>query len=117
MDTRPSPQHNAFLIDPGVNASRTIPILSPPVLHPSSSSTTTTTSADSLDPTSAPQVMPPPARTSPESDSNAPLDPAHSERRGSTSLNEPNAAAAAAAAGGGQQPKVVQTAFIHKLYK
>jgi hypothetical protein len=31
------------------------------------------------------------------------------------SLAGPNAAAAAAA--GAQQPKVVQTAFIHKLYK
>jgi len=37
------------------------------------------------------------------------------DQLGTGHLAGPNAAAAAAA--GAQQPKVVQTAFIHKLYK
>lgn len=60
--------------------------------------------------------MAPPSRTSPDNDTNG---TDHNMGQGpmdqSGSLAGPNAAAAAAA--GAQQPKVVQTAFIHKLYK
>lgn len=66
-------------------------------------------------------MMAPPSRTSPDNETNG----VHDQHMGmgmgdqpnTGSLAGPNAAAAAAAAGGGQQPKVVQTAFIHKLYK
>jgi hypothetical protein len=58
----------------------------------------------------------PPARTSPDSETNGIYDQMIiGDQLNSNSLSEPNAAAAAAA--GAQQPKVVQTAFIHKLYK
>lgn len=60
--------------------------------------------------------MAPPSRTSPENETNGVHDQmAVGDQPNSGSLAGPNAAAAAAA--GGQQPKVVQTAFIHKLYK
>lgn len=61
-------------------------------------------------------IMAPPTRTSEDSEANGVHeqlglgDPPNSGGQAG-----PNAAAAAAA--GGQQPKVVQTAFIHKLYK
>ena len=60
--------------------------------------------------------MGPPSRTSPDGDTNGSHDhlgPGPMDQSGS--MAGPNAAAAAAA--GAQQPKVVQTAFIHKLYK
>lgn len=63
-------------------------------------------------------MMAPPARTSPDHDTNGIQDQQHmgmGDQPSSGSLAGPNAAAAAAA--GAQQPKVVQTAFIHKLYK
>ena len=61
-------------------------------------------------------MMAPPSRTSPENEANGIHEPAGlGDQPSSGSLAGPNAAAAAAA--GGQQPKVVQTAFIHKLYK
>lgn len=63
-----------------------------------------------------PAMMAPPVRTSPEFESNGTHDMGDmGEHSGTGSLGGPNAAAAAAA--GTQQPKVVQTAFIHKLYK
>lgn len=70
-----------------------------------------------MDITTSTIPMGPPSRTSPEDDANgmneqmgmAQMDHGHLNIQG------PNAAAAAAA--GAQQPKVVQTAFIHKLYK
>lgn len=60
--------------------------------------------------------MGPPVGVSPDPEANG----AHehmggTEERGHTPMSAPNAAAAAQA--GAQQPKVVQTAFIHKLYK
>ena len=110
MDARM--QHNAFMTDPGLSqsAARTVPILAPSMLP-------TTSHADPMDTTSPSAMMAPPARTSPDSESNGMngnnmgADHPHNGM-----MAEPNAAAAAAAAGG-QQPKVVQTAFIHKLYK
>jgi hypothetical protein len=61
-------------------------------------------------------AMGPPARTSEENETNGIHDHMGIGDQPSTgSLAGPNAAAAAAT--GAQQPKVVQTAFIHKLYK
>lgn len=60
--------------------------------------------------------MAPPARTSPDRDANGVHDQMMMvDQPSSGSLAGPNAAAAAATSA--QQPKVVQTAFIHKLYK
>jgi len=70
---------------------------------------------DVTSPTIAP--MGPPARSSPESEANGAHD--HSsiidDSSHASGMLGPNAAVAAQA--GAQQPKVVQTAFIHKLYK
>jgi hypothetical protein len=61
-------------------------------------------------------MMAPPARTSPETEANGLHEHmGMGDQPNTGSLAGPNAAAAAAA--GAQQPKVVQTAFIHKLYK
>jgi spore coat protein CotF len=58
----------------------------------------------------------PPARMSPDSETNSIHDQTIiGDQLNSNSLSERNAAAAAVA--GAQQPKGVQTAFIHKLYK
>ena len=59
--------------------------------------------------------MGPPILNSPNGDrTNEPSQHGHGEQQQSTigGVNQPVGAAAAA-----QQPKVVQTAFIHKLYK
>jgi hypothetical protein len=60
-------------------------------------------------------TMGPPLRTSEENDANGTQEHMVMADQHSVSPAGPNAAAAAAA--GAQQPKVVQTAFIHKLYK
>lgn len=65
---------------------------------------------------SAMDITPPPTgapRGSPEGDRMAGI--TNGSEVGHNSLNAPNPAIGAAAAA--QQPKVVQTAFIHKLYK
>lgn len=91
---------------------RTIPILQTPRLQTSASSLGQP--MDITPPATA--MMGPPSRTSPENDANGAHDHmGMGEQPVTGSLAGPNAAAAAAA--GGQQPKVVQTAFIHKLYK
>jgi hypothetical protein len=61
--------------------------------------------------------MGPPTRSSPEDEANGTHEhPGIVDDQGqNTSMLGPNAAVAAQA--GAQQPKVVQTAFIHKLYK
>lgn len=60
--------------------------------------------------------MAPPSKTGPDGEANGLHDHMKmGDQPSSGSLAGPNAAAAAAA--GAQQPKVVQTAFIHKLYK
>lgn len=106
-------QQSPFLSDPDPSQMvRTIPILQPPILHTSAPSP-----GDPMEvtpPSSA--MMAPPVRTSPEGEANGAHDHMMmSDQPHTGSLAGPNAAAAAAA--GGQQPKVVQTAFIHKLYK
>jgi len=96
--------------DPGQSQAQTLSTLQPPALQ-----TSATSPGDPMEitpPTTA--MMAPPARTSPDHDSNG----IHDHMGGGSSssgMAGPNAAAAAAA--GSQQPKVVQTAFIHKLYK
>ncbi|TVY21450.1 Flocculation suppression protein [Lachnellula arida] len=111
-------QRGLFLNErnPAQTTARTVPIIQPPILQTSAPSpgdpmeVTPTTSS----------MMAPPSRTSPDNETNG----VHDQHMGmgigdqpnTGSLAGPNAAAAAAAAGGGQQPKVVQTAFIHKLY-
>jgi hypothetical protein len=91
---------------------RTVPILQPPTLHTSPPSP-----GDPMDVTPPATIsMGPPSRTSPDTEANGGHDQmVLGDQPSSGSLAGPNAAAAAAA--GAQQPKVVQTAFIHKLYK
>lgn len=98
--------------DPGQTTARTVPILQPPVIQTSAPSP-----GDPMEVTPpASAMMAPPARTSPDSETNGVHDQmVMVDQPHSGSLAGPNAAAAAAA--GAQQPKVVQTAFIHKLYK
>ena len=96
--------------DPGQTTSRTVPIIQTPTLQTSAPSP-----GDPMDVTPpASAMMAPPARTSPDMEANGVHD-LMGDQPSSGSLAGPNAAAAAAA--GAQQPKVVQTAFIHKLYK
>ena len=105
-------QRSPFVSDPDPNqAARTVPILQPPVVQTSAPSLPDT--MDVTPPVSA--TMAPPMRTS-EDDANGTHDHmGMGDPQNIGSLAGPNAAAAAAA--GAQQPKVVQTAFIHKLYK
>lgn len=104
-----SAQAPSFMSDTDVNSStRTVPILHPAMPSPGDP-------MDVTSPTLAP--MGPPARNSPEDEANGSHEQAGlAEDQGhNSSMLGPNAAVAAQA--GGQQPKVVQTAFIHKLYK
>lgn len=104
----------------GPSPFRTLPILHTPTIQTTAASPRSPMDiAEVTPPASA--VMGPPSRTSPE-DANGQHD--HSMNIGlgaglgdslTVGNNGPNAAVAAAA--GSQQPKVVQTAFIHKLYK
>jgi hypothetical protein len=92
-------------------SSRTVPILSP------ATRTSAPSPGDPMDVTS-PTIasMAPPARASPDTEANGSQEHMGLEDHNqASSINAPNAAAAAQS--GGQQPKVVQTAFIHKLYK
>lgn len=83
-------------------------------IRPTTNQSSTPSPGDPMDvttPTAA--AMGPPSRVSPDTDANGIHDLGGlSDPSG---MSGPNAAAAAQA--GGQQPKVVQTAFIHKLYK
>lgn len=90
---------------------RTIPILNPTI------KTSAPSPGDPMDVTSPTMAtMGPPARTSPENEANGAHEHPGGEEQGhALNIAVPNAAAAGQA--GGQQPKVVQTAFIHKLYK
>lgn len=103
----------------GQSSFRTLPIIQQPSIHTTAPSPGSPMDvADVTPPASA--LMGPPSRTSPEE-----LNGHHEhmgmgggmmgDPMGLGSVAGPNAAAAAAA--GSQQPKVVQTAFIHKLYK
>jgi hypothetical protein len=96
----------------GDPATRTVPIITPVI------QTSAPSPGDPMDVTS-PTIAPmgPPVRTSPESETNGTRN--HTgipdEQSNASNMLGPNAAVAAQA--GAQQPKVVQTAFIHKLYK
>jgi hypothetical protein len=98
--------------DPDLSqTARTVPILQPSIVQTSAPSP-----ADPMEVSPpAPAMMPPPTRTSEENDANGTHEHMGMGDQHTGSLAGPNAAAAAAA--GAQQPKVVQTAFIHKLYK
>jgi hypothetical protein len=92
-------------------AKRTVPILQ---LSSHNSGSSVGDPMDVTPPATA--VMGPPARTSPEGETNGGHESTGAgPTEQSSNMAGPNAAAAAAA--GAQQPKVVQTAFIHKLYK
>ena len=108
-------QRTPFMSDlnDGQTSARTVPILQPSALQSSAPSP----GGDPMEVTPpASAMMAPPVRTSPESETNGIHDQmVMGDQPHSGSLAGPNAAAAAAA--GAQQPKVVQTAFIHKLYK
>ncbi|KAK6583693.1 hypothetical protein PZA11_003423 [Diplocarpon coronariae] len=105
------PQRIPFISDHtlGQTTARIVPILHPPILPSSAPSP-----RDPMDVTPPSTMMAPPARTSPDMEANGAHGQAMGDKPSGGSLAGPNAAAAAAA--GAQQPKVVQTAFIHKLY-
>lgn len=95
-------------------APRTVPILTPTIQMSGPPD------SDPMDITTPTNSAPPSATKSPEGDSNGGLDPMrHSLKSdgqssaGVMSMAAPPPAAAAAVNG----PKIVQTAFIHKLYK
>ena len=102
-----------FSGDPQQNgAHRNIPIL------PSSTKPVEPIHEDSMDMTpTASASMGPPGHSSPEMDSAGPLSNGNyveaTHMQNGTTGNGMSAAAATSS----QQPKVVQTAFIHKLYK
>ena len=90
---------------------RTVPILQPHTLQTSAPSP-----KDPMEVTPpAGAIMAPPTRTSEENDANGTIEHMGIDQMNTGLMAGPNAAAAAAT--GAQQPKVVQTAFIHKLYK
>ena len=101
-------------LDPNQTTARTVPILQPPVLQTSAPSP-----GDPMEVTPpATAMMGPPSRASPDRETNGIHDQmgiGMGDSSNTGNMAGPNAAAAAAA--GAQQPKVVQTAFIHKLYK
>lgn len=106
-----SAQRTPFMSDTESSV-RTVPILQP-TIHKS-----TPSPGEPMDVTSpAMATMGPPSRTSPDNDANGAHELAGglADQGHNASMSGPNAAAAAQA--GAQQPKVVQTAFIHKLYK
>ncbi|KAG9238299.1 HSF-type DNA-binding-domain-containing protein [Amylocarpus encephaloides] len=108
-------RRDSYLSDanPPPNEPPTIPIIQTPMRQPSAPSP-----GDPMETTmSSSAMMAPPARTSPEATNGTHGTHEHmgvNDQPSSGSLAGPSAAAAAAA--GAQQPKVVQTAFIHKLY-
>lgn len=107
-------QQHSYINGPSLaqNPVRTVPIIQQPTLQ------TTAPSGDAMDVTPpGTAMMGPPSRTSPDNEMNGIQDNMMGgDQPSSGSLATPSAAAAAAA-GGGIQPKVVQTAFIHKLYR
>lgn len=94
-----------------IGGQRTLPIL------PSSTQSSQSPQGDPMDVTlPTPAMMAPPAHSSPDMDQggSATIN-GHGEVHSNNMLSGPGLGASAAAAA--QQPKVVQTAFIHKLYK
>ncbi len=108
-----SAQKSPFVNDGDVEPStRTVPILTPTI------QTSAPSPGDPMDVTSPTMAtMGPPSRSSPEPEANGTHDHGGilDDQGHAPSMLGPNAAVAAQA--GAQQPKVVQTAFIHKLYK
>jgi hypothetical protein len=113
---------NPFAPEPSFNGARHIPIL------PSSTTSTTFSQSDVMD------ITPPasasinqPGTSSPEAepegqklkggDHNQGINGSQGDATGGGVGMANGATLSAAAAASGQQPKVVQTAFIHKLYK
>lgn len=95
---------------PYSNVPRNIPIL------PSSTQTVENSHGEPMDVSSA-AVMGPPVHSSPELDHTAGMQNGMYGEAASA-LNGPTGnGVSAAAATASQQPKIVQTAFIHKLYK
>ena len=89
---------------------RHVPIL------PSAGRSNDGTAPDAMDVTPPPTTMGPPVHSSPEMElTPQPNDPSSHEPNASHHGAAPNGLSAAAATSS-QQPKVVQTAFIHKLY-
>lgn len=100
-----------FLGDPNYHAQRHVPIL------PSSTTSTTFSQSDIMDMTPpASAAMGPPSNSSPEMETDGHNIGLSGEAGPSANGNNGGILSAAAAATS-QQPKVVQTAFIHKLYK
>jgi hypothetical protein len=103
-----------FSAEPNYSGPRHVPIL------PSSTSTMTVSQSDSMDITPpASSVMGPPSHNSPEveQDGGSTGSGTQAEAIPTTNGGASNGNLNAAAAATSQQPKVVQTAFIHKLYK
>lgn len=90
---------------------RNIPIL------PSTTKAMDSNHVDPMDMTPSPGSMGPPAQSSPEVENNMGIGSGPSTDSTSTSTGHASNGVSAAAATSAQQPKVVQTAFIHKLYK
>lgn len=112
-------QHHSYINGPSLShPARTVPIIQQPTLQSS------VPSGDAMNvslPCTALVPMGPPSILSPDNDANGIHDHmvgGDHPSSGSLALTTPSAAAAAAAGSGGNAgPKVVQTAFIHKLYK
>jgi hypothetical protein len=103
-DERAQRGHFMADVNAAPNDPRTIPIIQTPLVQ-----TTAPSPSDPMEVTPSPSAMAPP-------DTNGIHEHmGMADQPSSGSLAGPSAAAAAAA--GAQQPKVVQTAFIHKLYK
>ncbi|KAF2263774.1 hypothetical protein CC78DRAFT_266944 [Lojkania enalia] len=105
-------RRSPFSADPhGQGMHKAIPIL------PSSSSSTLTPPRDPMDitPSTLP-TMGPPVLSSPVGDRNGTSQAANGDSDGGNSGTNGASAPATGAAAAAQQPKVVQTAFIHKLY-
>ena len=94
-----------------VGGQRNIPIL------PSSTQSSESPQGDPMDVTLPnPAMMAPPGHSSPDMDQGGPITSnGHADVHSNSMMSGPGLGASAAAAA--QQPKVVQTAFIHKLYK
>ena len=93
---------------------RHIPIL------PSSTTSTNFSQSDIMDatpPASSTVAMGPPSNSSPEMEHDGPNNVGHQGDAAPATNGVASNTLSAAAAASSQQPKVVQTAFIHKLYK
>jgi len=113
MDHTNGAQRNPFMSDTNTSqtATRTIPIIQPPTIQTSAPSP-----GDPMEmspPGTA--TMGPPSRTGDDGTNGVSDQMAMGDQQPTANLASSNASAAGAA--NAQVPKVVQTAFIHKLYK